>query len=48
MKETEDKFHNFLSTESSGVLKMILEKRELTTEVEESLKKVITDFKQSL
>ncbi len=48
MKETEDKFHNFLSAESSGVLKMILEKRELTTEVEESLKKVITDFKQSL
>jgi len=48
MKETEDKFHNFLSAESSGVLKMILEKKELTTEVEESLKKVITDFKQSL
>jgi len=27
MKETEDKFHNFLSAESSGVLKMILEKK---------------------
>ncbi|OGF21560.1 F0F1 ATP synthase subunit alpha [Candidatus Falkowbacteria bacterium RIFOXYB2_FULL_38_15] len=48
MKEAEDKFHNFLSTESSGVLKMILEKKELTPEVEESLKKAIGDFKQSL
>jgi len=45
MKETEDKFHNFLSAESSGVLKMILEKKELTTEVEENLKKAIEDFR---
>jgi F-type H+-transporting ATPase subunit alpha len=48
IKETEEKFHNFLKTEPSGILAMISEQKELTPEIEEKLKEAIEDFKKSL
>jgi F-type H+-transporting ATPase subunit alpha len=47
LKEWEDKFHAYLKSESAGVLAEIAKKKELTPEIEERLKTVITDFKSS-
>ena len=44
VKEWENKFHNYLKHQP--ILKEIKEKKELTAEVEEGLKKAIVEFKK--
>ena len=48
MEETEKKFHQYLSAEPKEILKRIAKEKELTSEIEEDLKKVIEDFKATL
>jgi F-type H+-transporting ATPase subunit alpha len=45
IKEWENKFHLYLKTSGQEVLNLILEKKDLTPDIEEKLKKLIEDFK---
>ncbi len=45
VRQWEDRFHEYLRTRAKAVLEAIREKKELTTEVEKSLKEAIEKFK---
>src|SRR5258708_200730 len=47
VKEWEDKFHKYLDVQKKDLIKAIAEKKELTEEIESSLKKAIEEFKKS-
>ncbi|HEX9504350.1 MAG TPA: F0F1 ATP synthase subunit alpha [Patescibacteria group bacterium] len=47
VKDWEDKFHKYLDVQKKDLIKAIAEKKELTEEIESSLKKAIEEFKKS-
>jgi F-type H+-transporting ATPase subunit alpha len=48
ISDWENQFHKFMNSEKKNVLKLIMEKKELTEEVVSKLEKAIKDFKESM
>jgi F-type H+-transporting ATPase subunit alpha len=47
VKDWENKFHKFMDIQNKDLMKAILEKKELTEDIEAKLKKAIVEFKKS-